>query len=167
MFFCGAFTKPVRMEIKERANWISELSGENDRPLVCAHFRHKGGRKKGRFDYAENGLYVTDIEHLAHHKLFERQTEKIGLSTDQNDFAIYSLIQDIRAYNEINKIAENTIQDEYECAIKNWINLLEKNPQILGLRRLKNTEVVTTLVEDINRQDTNREIPLFQENKFI
>lgn len=94
MLFCGAFSKPVRLEIKERANERSELSGENGRPLVCAHIMHRG-HKKGRYNYSENGLLVTDIEHLAHHKLFEQNPRRIGLNKEQNKEIISILIRNI------------------------------------------------------------------------
>lgn len=149
MLFCGSFTKPVRLEIKERANDRSELSGENGRSLVCAHIIHRGGRR-GRFNYPENGLLVTDIEHLAHHKLFAQNSRRIGLSKEQNDLSIFSLINDIEKYNRENNISDEETQEKFENAVKSWIELLDDNHSILGVSKKQNKEIVTDLIRNIN-----------------
>lgn len=149
MLFCGSFTKPVRLEIKERANKRSELSGENGRPLVCAHIMHRGGRK-GRFNYPENGLLVTDIEHLAHHKLFSQNSKRIGLSKEQNDLSVYSLVCDITKYNKENNVSEEETQEKFESAVKSWIELFDTDHRILGVSKKQNTEIITELIKNIN-----------------
>ncbi len=151
MFFCGSFTKPIRIEIKERANERSELSGENSRPLVCAHIIHRGN-KKGRFDYSENGLLVTDIEHLAHHRLFEQNPRKIGLSKEQNNLSIFSLTRDVEKYNEGNDISKEETQEKFEDAIKSWIELFDNDHRILGVSKKQNRDIITNLIRDINEK---------------
>lgn len=150
MFFCGSFTKPVRLTIKERANEKSELSGENSRPLVCAHLRHRGGRR-GRFDRPENGLLVTDIEHFAHHKLFKDNPERIGLSTDQNDLSILTLTRTIKTYNKEHRITDEETQEKYENAVESWIGLFDSNHRILGVSKNQNDEIITDIIRSINR----------------
>jgi len=95
MLFCGSFSSQVKREIKYRAKQLSELSGENSRPLVCAHLKHQGGRPEGIFDYARNGRLVTDIEHLVHHELFLEIPRLIGLSRKQNDRTIEGLFENV------------------------------------------------------------------------
>ncbi len=126
MLFCGAFTQPVKIEIKERAKERSELSGTNSRPLVCAHLQHRGGRKKrSRYDYSENGLLVTDIEHLAHHLLFKNNPEFIGLATEQNDLSLISLVKNVRDYNEQHQISDEDTHKKLSKALNAWNEFYE------------------------------------------
>ncbi len=156
MFFCGAFTKIIRDEIKERANQASELSGEDNRPLVCAHIRHRGKNINKRFNYAENGKLVTDIEHLAHHRLFRKATKLIGLSGEQNLMSIISLTRDVRIFNDENNINHYETQLAYENAIKDWVSLLDNDHRILGLTKKDNEEALSTFIGTVTVEDEER-----------
>ena len=152
MFFCGSFTTPVKTDIRERANWVSELTGENDRPLVCAHFKHRRGRENAQpFNHQGNGILVTDIEHLAHHQLFKFKnfSKHIHLSTEQNYPAICALIYNCKSYNEEKGISYGFTQIQYEFAVKAWVDLIHDNHRILGLPKDKNLEVVSELIKNI------------------
>ncbi len=160
------FTKPVRIEIRERAQNRSELSGENNRPLVCAHLRHRGGMKnrRKRTDFSHNGLLVTDIEHLAHHKLFKNIPDKIGLSTEHNDVSIISLTRNVAKFNKENKIPDYIVQEKYENSVKAWLEFYDNKPEILGFSQKKNDEIVTSLIQEINK-DNSDNIPLTKKIK--
>lgn len=153
MFFCGSFTKPIRQEIKERANQVSELSGECDRPLVCAHIRHQGNKRWKRFNYAANGKLVTDIEHLAHHRLIRKMPKHLGLSGEQNFMSITALTKDVMDFNYENNITHEEAQEAYENAIKDWISLLDGNHRILGLTKKENEEAIANFISAVTVED--------------
>ena len=81
-----AFPKKVRKEIVERAGGVSELSGRSDRPMEAGHLYHG-------VQEVDNGLLVTDQEHLAWHELFMGRAGEIGLTEDQNNWACRSVLQ--------------------------------------------------------------------------
>lgn len=146
MLFCGSFSSQIKREIKYRAKELSELSGENSRPLVCAHLKHQGGRPEGIFDYARNGRLVTDIEHLVHHELFQEIPRLIGLSKKQNNRTMKGLFENVIEYNQQNNIYDETFKEKYRNAQINWIELYDTNPRILGLPTKKKDDVIQLLI---------------------
>jgi len=147
MFFCGSFSTPTKTEIKRRARQHSELSGENSRPLCCAHLRHQAGKPPSwYFETPANGRLVTDIEHWAHHFLFYPIPRIIGLSKKQNLKTIVTLYSQVQEYNEGNNISYKLFEEKYESAKRNWIMLYDENPKTLGLSTKKKDEIVKNLI---------------------
>lgn len=97
-----SFSLDIRHEIKDRSGYLSELTGENGRPMECSHLYH--GREIEEYNNPENGLYVTDIEHLAYHLLFVEKPSLIGLNKVENGRAIVSLYNRIEDYNRAFKL---------------------------------------------------------------
>ena len=85
----GAFSRPSRREIRERAGRRSELSGRYDLPLDASHIIHS--RQFPAYDHPENGIYLTIEEHLIYHEIFRPKPWLIGLSPRNNEMAIRSL----------------------------------------------------------------------------
>lgn len=119
MFFCGAFSLETKFQIKERAGNRSELSGESDRPLQCSHFDHS--KKNPNYDSPDEGILVTDIEHLAYHVKYLRKPDKIGLTKRENRDAIKTLWREALSFNNcsMEEICGRFIEaksrwDEYE-----------------------------------------------------
>jgi|GEM_PF-6992412 len=148
--------KSEREEIKERANHRSELTGENTRPLVCAHFEHRRSRKNSeKFNNESNTILVTDLEHLAHHQILKKHPEYTGLATNQNNWCIYMLINECKKnneelYNKKSSELDYLIQQKYEFAVKSWLKLMYENSETLLIpKREKPDEVVSILMGDI------------------
>ena len=105
------FESRTKWEIKERAERKSELSGREDRPMQCAHLIH--GKKYNK--NPEMGMYVTDIEHLAHHLMHQQRPRAIGLSRNANDGAIETLCKSVAMDFGCEKMREEVGQ-----AITDW-----------------------------------------------
>ncbi len=161
MFFCGSFSSEIKREIKRKAKHLSELSGENTRPLSCAHLKHQGGRPPSKyFERTSNGRLVTDIEHLAHHELFRGISRLIGLSEKQNEKSIKALREDVNEYNNENNVNYKIYEKKYREAQDRWIELYDSNPNILGLSTKKKNEIVDYLISS-KEQKNNEETDLF------
>lgn len=110
-----AFSRPVRREIMRRANNSSEVSHRNDRPLEASHINHSRefrarnwqGRKV-EYNSDLNGLMMTDIEHQLYHEDFLGSSHLIGLTEDNNMWAIQSIGDRIRMFNEARGIEDIT-----------------------------------------------------------
>lgn len=96
------FRREIRQLITARAGSVSELSGSNGRPLQCAHRYHS---KLEIYSTADNGIYLTDIEHLAHHLCHYQSPEEISLNLPENNQAICGLWNAIKKYNEEHDIS--------------------------------------------------------------
>jgi hypothetical protein len=162
-------TKPVRLEIKERSNGVSELSSEEDRegekyirPLICAHIQHQGDKGKKLFDNANNGLHVTDIEHLVHHTIFRENPGRISLRTRQNETALIALTQDICIYNRKLGIPDydDSVVKHYETAITNWLEKYSKDASMLGVPEKQREKIITRVCQSIQKQSRNGKLPL-------
>lgn len=130
MFFTGAFSTATRMEIRERADNRSELSGKDDRPLQCSHFNHK--KKSPYYDVQEQGILVTDIEHLVYHLWFRKKPKKIGLCKKNNEKAIRDQWTNILSYE--NRELEHIYDDLFE-AIDSWTEFFEERTDLSSDKR--------------------------------
>jgi hypothetical protein len=86
-----AFTTNTKQQIHDRAASQSELSGCNetptpDNPLECAHLDHD--KSLPEYNWPDMGVLCTDVEHYTYHLLFRLNPEEIGLTRNQNDWAI-------------------------------------------------------------------------------
>ncbi len=129
-----AFSPSTRIEIRERADNRSELSGKDDRPLQCSHFNHK--KKSNRYDKSEMGLLVTDIEHLVYHLWFRRKPKKIGLCKKANESAIKDQWINILSFE--NRDLENIYDDLFE-GINSWENFFEERKDLSSNKRSNKT----------------------------
>lgn len=115
-FATYAFTSNKRESIRKRAVNASELSRRTDRPLECSHLNHKRGRG---YQDVENGILVTDIEHLAYHLYHIHQPEIIGLTEVQNGWAMDRIRDRVTGFNYIKGI-ERDIEEEVGIALTRW-----------------------------------------------
>ncbi|GEM_PF-6509519 len=113
-----AFRSNAKAEIKIRAGFRSELSGEESRFLHAAHLDHS---KDDSYTDVDRGILVTDIEHYAHHYLFKNSPGLIGLSKKENRRALKSLYQEILAYHPYEKSLVE-ITREFNEALERWHN---------------------------------------------
>lgn len=120
-----AFSIDIRHTIKDRSQYLSELTGENGRPMECSHLYH--GREIEEYNDPDNGLYVTDIEHLAYHLLFAERPSLIGLNKVENGRAIVSLYERIEWHNRSNKL-ETDLEYMIQRAKNFWILYLGLEP---------------------------------------
>ncbi len=127
MFFAGAFSTETRMQIRERADNKSELSGKDNRPLQCSHFNHK--KKSKHYDKEEMGILVTDIEHLAYHLRYRKKPKKIGLPKISNERAIRDVWLGILSQNMM-ELEE--LYDEVFEAFDSWDNYFEERRELAG-----------------------------------
>ncbi len=167
MFFCGSFSSEIKRKIKKKAKNLSELSGENSRPLSCAHLRHQGGRPPNKHrERPSNGRLVTDIEHLVHHEIFEGMERLIGLSSNQNKKSIEELRNNVEDYNYENNIREDIFETKYQEAQKKWIELYDKNPKCLVLSTKKKDEVVEKLILNAERRNAREAALQYSESEY-
>lgn len=80
------FSREVAFEIKKRAGWKSEVSGDSGR-LEAAHIDHS--KSNPSYNTPENGVSMTVFEHLVDH--FARHG-KNGLPPAQNEWAIGKIL---------------------------------------------------------------------------
>ncbi len=128
------FSPSTRIEIRERADNRSELSGKDDRPLQCSHFNHK--KKSPFYDVQEQGFLVTDIEHLVYHLWFRKKPKKIGLSKKANESAIKD--QWIKILSFENRDLENIYDDLFE-GINRWEEFFEERQDLSSDKRSNKT----------------------------
>lgn len=110
------FSWKNKMEIKARANNRSELSGETDFKLHAAHLNHN---KDDTYRKIERGLLVTDIEHYAHHYMFQTNPSHIGLNKKENNRALKSMWCQVM-YNHGSSKSLEEIVYELQYAIERW-----------------------------------------------
>jgi hypothetical protein len=84
------FSGDTRVEMKERSEGKSELSGIEGEEMVCAHLNHNKGLAD--YDSIENGLRVTKHEECAYHMMHLHCPEKIGMQNMQNRSVVVSYI---------------------------------------------------------------------------
>lgn len=97
------FTLNVRHKIKDRAfdkfgKLASELSGNDDEPLECAHWDHSP--KNPRYNHPSNGRLLTLSEHLRDH--IQREGNN-GLSIKDNQRAIATLRKRLKMHYKESK----------------------------------------------------------------
>ena len=160
MFFCASFGTEIKKEIKKKAKHRSELSGENSRPLVCAHLRHRGGRPPSPYtERSSLGRLVTDIEHLAHHELFRGRAKLIGLTEKQNEWSIVELRERVIDYDNENNIYYKKTEQKYRNAQLKWIELYNSNPKGLGFSTKKKNEIVEFLIANTEQRNEDEVDP--------
>lgn len=107
-----AFSKSSQKEIKYRTNHKSEVSHTSNyaykkdrrsRPCEAAHINHD--KKNPHYDNPDLGMYLTDIEHWIFHKEFQEFPEAIGLSYEDNLFAIRALEERIYEFNREHNVS--------------------------------------------------------------
>lgn len=81
-----AFPKKQRDKIKKRAGGISEITGDDDMPMEASHLVHGDNN-------ADNGVFVTILEHLGFHELFMNRADRIGLTEEANNWAMQRIIE--------------------------------------------------------------------------
>lgn len=91
----GAFGKKTRDEVIERAGGASELTGRTDRPLHASHINHN--RESEDYNNPDNGILLTDVEHLAYHINHVGHARDIGLGENQNNWAVNILTGNVLA----------------------------------------------------------------------
>jgi len=91
------FPRGVRNVIIARANRLSEVTHRQDRPLECSHINH--ARNTGYYANPLNGVYMTDEEHLVYHEYFTDNPLPIGLTRDQNDWAVDKIKERVDQFN--------------------------------------------------------------------
>jgi len=129
----------------ERAQKRSELTGKyypemikenkgfyvkgGELPYVCSHFCHSP--KNIEFNFPSMGVYVDLIEHLAYHLMFKDCTEEIGLSLENNRFAISGLWVEINLINSHFNIrwTKEEILEKIEKAKAYWFYFLGFDPK--------------------------------------
>lgn len=100
-----SFSTKTKNQIKKRAEFKSELSGETEN-LECSHFNHS---KTGDYNKPDNGLLVTATEHLAYHLMFRGCSHEIGLPEHQNEWAVQAI-----------QTRANASDYEIEQAVERW-----------------------------------------------
>lgn len=100
----AAFNKNSRDSIHARADECSEITGNDSRPLEASHINHR--RSYQGYNWPENGVLMTDEEHMIYHQTFVGTASAIGLSERRNNEAIGALEQRVGQHN-----AENGITD--------------------------------------------------------
>jgi len=115
-----AFERETRRDIRRRAGFESELSSINNRPLECSHLDHS--RYHDSYNFPDNGVLVTDIEHYAYHQIFKLHPYHIGLSKDDNYSALCSIYQRILDFNKQSciEMSEDQIDSEINKAKDYW-----------------------------------------------
>jgi hypothetical protein len=89
----SAFSYEVREQIKQRANYKSELSGRDDEPLECAHYNHD--KHNPGYNDPDNGRLLLLSEHLQDH--IDREGVN-GLSSKENEWAIRTIESRLRDF---------------------------------------------------------------------
>ena len=122
MFFGGSFSTETRLEIKDRSEGRSELSGkepEKGEQLVCAHLNHD--KDHPDYDKPEMGLRVTKEEEMAYHQMHLFCPEKIGMDEMQNKSVVASyMAQFCRQGMPLEEVREKVGE-----AIGLWLGYLE------------------------------------------
>lgn len=86
-----AFSKKSAMAIGQRAGWKSEISGKSFWLGWVLHMAHLDHTKDETYDDPSRGICVTVEEHLQMHEEAQGHAEEIGLTEDQNTWAIRML----------------------------------------------------------------------------
>lgn len=115
-----SFSNHTRWEIRDRSPNTSELTGEfTIRPMECSHLNHS--RSFDTYDYPDNAVYCTDLEHLAYHLLFRNRPEQIGLKAQDNNSAIVSLLYRVQRTNRKLNIDREQYEIELQRAKSFWL----------------------------------------------
>lgn len=116
----------VDLRIAMRKKIGSELSGETGRLLEASHWHHEKDdeirRQLGIPSYTdpESGILITSPEHLGYHLYYRHSPNKIGLTTNGNEFAIRELTNRILTENKKLGITE-PIKSIERHEVQKWI----------------------------------------------
>jgi hypothetical protein len=122
-----AFKTKTRKSIKSWARNRSEVSNENGRPLECSHVNHD--RDSGYYNNPINGMLLTDEEHWIQHTDFIGYARFIGLTEEENGWAIDELQIRIDDFNSQHNIPP--MSDEFAEKLSQRID------QLSGIRARK------------------------------
>ena len=105
--------------MKDRSDWVSELSETNHRPMNCSHLSHD--KSLPTYDDPDFGLFLTDIEHLAMHIIFHFDSEGIlGLPRHQNAWSIKKLYSEAKRISEV----KGETDEQFEAMLEQAKNYL-------------------------------------------
>lgn len=114
-----AYSLESKQIMKDRCDWVSELSETNHRPMNCSHLSHD--KSLDTYDDPDFGLFLTDIEHLAMHMIFHDHSEEIlGLPRHQNAWSIRKLHSEAKRISEL----KGETDQEFEAMLEKAKNYL-------------------------------------------